>query len=105
VPLFQNDLNNFQPRFGAAWDLGGKGRTVLRAAWGMYTDRFFQRLFDFGVLNSPYAKSVLLTFLPFPKGGQIPLDTNLPPQQRFVNPVLRNPQHLPIQCGSRATHL
>lgn len=91
VPFFQNDLNNFQPRFGAAWNIAGKGRTVVRAAWGIYTDRFFQRLFDFGVLNSPYAKSVLLTFLPFPKGGQIPLDSPFPPQERFIDPSLRNP--------------
>jgi hypothetical protein len=91
VPLFGRDLNNFQPRAGIAWDIRGKGRTVVRAAWGMYTDRFFQRLFDFGVLNPPYAKSALLTFFPFPKGGQIPLNTGLPPQGRFVDPGLQNP--------------
>jgi len=91
LPLFGSDKNNFQPRVGVAWDIRGKGRTVVRAAWGVYTDRYFQRLFDFGVLNGPYAKSVLLTFLAFPKGGQIPLDINLPPQERFVDPGLRNP--------------
>ncbi|MCU1325674.1 MAG: TonB-dependent receptor plug [Bryobacterales bacterium] len=91
VPLFASDFNNLQPRVGAAWDVRGKGRTVLRAAWGMYTDRYFQRLFDFGVLNPPYAKSALLTFFPFPKGGQIPLNTGLPPQGRFVDPGLHNP--------------
>ena len=91
VPFFGSDRNNWQPRLGVAWDVRGKGRTVVRAAWGIYTDRYFQRLFDFGVLNGPYAKSVLLTFLAFPKGGQIPLDTNLPPQERFVDPSLRNP--------------
>ena len=91
IPLFASDFNNLQPRVGAAWDVRGKGRTVLRAAWGMYTDRYFQRLFDFGVLNPPYAKSALLTFFPFPKGGQIPLNTGLPPQGRFVDPGLHNP--------------
>lgn len=91
LPLFGNDLNNFQPRAGVAWNIRGKSVTVLRASWGMYSDRYFQRLFDFGVLNPPYAKSALLTFFPFPKGGQIPLNTGLPPQGRFVDPGLRTP--------------
>jgi hypothetical protein len=87
----QPDRNNFQPRVGVAWNVGNRGRTVVRAAWGMYSDRFFQRLFDFGVLNPPYAHSNIFTFLPFPRGARIPLDTAIPPQGRFINPVLRNP--------------
>ena len=63
----------------------------MRIGWGIYTDRYFQRLFDFGVLNSPYAQSNLFTSLPFPAGARIPLDTSIPPQQRFVDPGLRNP--------------
>jgi hypothetical protein len=31
-PLYRNDLNNFQPRLGAALRLDERGRTVLRAA-------------------------------------------------------------------------
>jgi hypothetical protein len=91
LPLFNADRNNWQPRAGLAWNVRGSGITVLRAAWGMYNDRFFQRLFDFGVLNSPYAHSSLLTSLPFPPGAQIPLRTDTPPQQRFVDPGLRTP--------------
>jgi hypothetical protein len=90
-PFHQSDLNNWQPRVGVAWNPGAHGRTVIRAAWGMYTDRFFQRLFDFGVLNPPYAHSNIFTNLPFPPGARIPLDTSIPPQGRFINPVLRNP--------------
>jgi hypothetical protein len=90
-PMFNSDLNNWQPRFGAAWDIGARGATVVRAAWGVYTDRFFQRLFDFGVLNSPYAHSSIFTNMPFPPGAQIPLRTDTPPQQRLVDPGLRSP--------------
>lgn len=90
-PIFNSDLNNFQPRLGAAWNVGGRGHTVLRAAWGLYTDRFFQRLFDFGVLNSPYAHSSIFTNLEFPPRAQIPLRTDTPPQQRFVDPAMRSP--------------
>jgi len=90
-PLFNADRNNVQPRLGLAWNIRGSGNTVVRAAWGMYTDRFFQRLFDFGVLNSPYAHSSIFNGIAFPKGGQIALRTDTPPQQRFVDPGLRNP--------------
>lgn len=90
-PIFNSDLNNWQPRIGVAWNLGGNGNTVVRAAWGLYTDRFFQRLFDFGVLNSPYAHSSLFTNLPFPARAQIPIRQDTPPQQRFVDPGLRSP--------------
>ncbi len=90
-PLFQSDRNNWQPRIGLAWNLMGEGNTVLRAAWGVYTDRFFQRLFDFGVLNSPYAHSSIFTNLTFPTRAQIPLRTDTPPQQRVIDPGLRSP--------------
>jgi len=90
-PLFNSDRNNWQPRVGVSWNVRGDGNTVLRAAWGVYTDRFFQRLFDFGVLNPPYAHNSLFTFLPFPPGAKIPTDTSGPPGGRFVDPGLRNP--------------
>jgi hypothetical protein len=34
-----NDLNNLQPRFGAAWDTRGNGRTVVRGGYGLYSGR------------------------------------------------------------------
>lgn len=34
-----DDLNNFQPRFGLAWDVEGDGRTVVRANAGSYFAR------------------------------------------------------------------
>ncbi|HXW04823.1 MAG TPA: TonB-dependent receptor [Vicinamibacterales bacterium] len=40
----RNDGDNLQPRIGAAYDLTGDGRNVLRAGWGVYT--------DFGYTNS-----------------------------------------------------
>jgi carboxypeptidase family protein len=90
-PLHQPDKNNFQPRVGVAWNLGGKDRTVLRAGFGVYTDRFFHRLFDFGVLNPPFALSGVYSNIPFPAKAQLPLTADTEPQGRFVNPTLRNP--------------
>ncbi|HEV7574152.1 MAG TPA: TonB-dependent receptor [Thermoanaerobaculia bacterium] len=36
--LINTDRNNFSPRIGAAWDIHGDGRSVLRAATGLYYD-------------------------------------------------------------------
>ena len=32
----ENDLNNFAPRLGLAWDVNGDGRTVVRGGYGIY---------------------------------------------------------------------
>lgn len=34
--LVKTDYNNFGPRLGFAYDIGGKGRTVLRGGYGMF---------------------------------------------------------------------
>ncbi len=36
--LYPPDYRNFGPRASAVWDVTGKGRTVLRANWGIYFD-------------------------------------------------------------------
>ncbi len=35
---FPRDKNNIAPRFGLAWDIAGDGKTVLRAAYGLFYD-------------------------------------------------------------------
>ncbi len=34
----KEDNNNWQPRFGVAWDVRGNGQDVVRAGWGIYMD-------------------------------------------------------------------
>ncbi len=43
--LYQRDWNNFSPRLGLAWDVNGKGKTVVRAGWGMFYDAYSQDFF------------------------------------------------------------
>jgi carboxypeptidase family protein/TonB-dependent receptor-like protein len=43
--LYQSDRNNFGPRFGFAYDVTGKGRMVVRGAYGLYYDTPSQDFF------------------------------------------------------------
>ena len=49
--LYDKDYNNFAPRFGFAYDVTGKGRTVVRGGWGLFYDAFAQDIF---VGHAPY---------------------------------------------------
>ena len=50
--LYKPDHNNFAPRVSAAWDVTGKGRTVVRAGFGVFFDAVSQ---DFFLGHLPYA--------------------------------------------------
>jgi Carboxypeptidase regulatory-like domain/TonB-dependent Receptor Plug Domain len=43
--LYNKDLNNFAPRIGFAYDVTGKGHTVVRGGWGLFYDAFAQDIF------------------------------------------------------------
>jgi hypothetical protein len=57
----QTDSNNIQPRIGLAWDPGGNGKTVVRAAFGMYYDHPLLGLYFLGDASDG-SKSVQLAF-------------------------------------------
>jgi hypothetical protein len=50
--LYEPDKKNFAPRVSAAWDVTGKGKTVVRAGFGMFFDSFSQ---DMALGHLPYA--------------------------------------------------
>jgi hypothetical protein len=63
--LWQNDLNNFAPRFGFNWSpgsetgfisklTGGPGRTTIRGGYGVFYDRVFGNLFTNAKGNPPF---------------------------------------------------
>jgi Carboxypeptidase regulatory-like domain/TonB dependent receptor len=43
--LYQPDYNNWAPRVSVAWDVTGKGKTVVRAGYGIFYDAFSQDMF------------------------------------------------------------
>jgi len=50
--LPQDDMNNFAPRVGFAYDPAGDGKTVIRGGYGMYYDQLFNNINLFAVQQS-----------------------------------------------------
>jgi Carboxypeptidase regulatory-like domain/TonB dependent receptor len=53
--VFPSDLSDFGPRIGAAWDVTGKGKTILRGGYGIYYGR---------IINSTIANAISNTANP-----------------------------------------
>jgi hypothetical protein len=89
---YNPDYNNFQPRLGVAYDLLGKGRTVLRAGYGVYYDRIIQIQFTGAVGNVPYAISSATANVPFRLGQVLPITAAPNPAITIVDPEIENPR-------------
>jgi hypothetical protein len=98
-PLFKSDirdLNNFAPRFGFAYDVGGKGDLVIRGGTGIFYTisssnvTFSQQSFNTErILVNSYPNDKLPGFLDDPTRGVTPQDVlnglvPLPPQSPRV---------------------
>lgn len=90
-PFYQPDRNNFQPRAGFAWNIGGKERSILRAAFGLYSDRLYQLVISEVARNVPYAISGTANNVPFLPDRPVPINPNTP-VLFGVDPALRSPQ-------------
>jgi hypothetical protein len=88
--LYRPDYNNFQPRVGFAWDIGQRGSTIVRGAYGIYHDRIFQFAFGNVVTNPPLAISGTALDVPLRIGQPIPINPNTP-NVFGIDPSLRSP--------------
>lgn len=78
--IINTDLNNFAPRLGAAYDVFGNGKTVVRGGWGMFYDTIPQQgdIFQ-NILAPPFNP---LTQLDFGNNETTP---------RLANPLFSSP--------------
>jgi Carboxypeptidase regulatory-like domain/TonB dependent receptor len=89
-PLYQPDYNNWAPRVSLAWDVTGKGTTVVRAGYGIYYDAFSQDMF---LGHLPYTTNYApgAAYSGLPGSGQIttasPTGVALTPGQPVFSPA------------------
>ncbi|HYB96296.1 MAG TPA: TonB-dependent receptor [Vicinamibacterales bacterium] len=78
--IYEFKKNSIQPRVGAAYDLSGEGRTVLRSAFGVYYDQPLVGIFEQNSFTMPPVVNNI-TFnnpsLQNPASGQTPTTTGV----------------------------
>jgi Carboxypeptidase regulatory-like domain/TonB dependent receptor len=68
---FPRDKNNFAPRLGVAWDVKGDGKTVIRAAAGLYYDHPLLAVsFNSDIADGSQQQQA--TLLPAARSGELP---------------------------------
>jgi len=65
-PLYENPGATFSPRLGAAWNIGGDGRTSLRGGYGLYYTINNQQELIVTVTNPPATPRVVIGNPTFP---------------------------------------
>ena len=86
-------LANFAPRAGLVWDIGGNGRTVVRAGYGVLYDMAPMQYYDRFGFGPPWASAITLNnpaggfgnpYLGYPGGNPFPQP--VPPPANVVFP-------------------
>jgi hypothetical protein len=88
--LYNNDLNNFAPRIGLAWDPTGNSKTVIRAGWGLFYDRLVGQTINFVAANTP-GFALQVPVYPNSAGTDIRVSDGIPLPRAPAAPQLRLP--------------
>lgn len=89
--LFKNDLNNFSPSIGVAWDPFKQGKTSIRANYRLAYDRFNSQVNGAQLFQSAPGNNIGVTNTVFGQGGGL-LRNGLPVLTPTNTPnVLRQP--------------
>jgi hypothetical protein len=92
-PLFQSRTSNWAPRTGFAWDVTGRGSTLLRASYGIFYDAPFDNLWENVIQNQYQTSTVTFTqpqAVPAPLSGLLAAGT-LQNSSNLVNGLLFQP--------------
>ncbi|GEM_PF-1477365 len=98
-PPYASDRKDFAPRVGMAFDLTGRGKTVLRGGYGIAYDRIFNEIWE-DLRNNSLAFIQQICFFNCPFTYQFPASAAVP-----ANVALRTPAGggLPQAIGSYIT--
>src|SRR5215510_417472 len=101
-PLFTDpskypvDTNNLAPRLGLVWNPDQKGKSVVRAGYGMFYDRTLLGTVDNFLFDTKYSRTFTASFAqsppdPGPSSGRLPTDPLLALVTRVdkVSPAIR----------------
>ena len=93
LPLYQSDFNNFEPRLGVAWNINGKGKSVIRAGYGLFHDRIAPLEFGGITENAPFATTTEVEAFTFSLNTPIPVNPPTAPSTVYaISPIIKNPQ-------------
>jgi hypothetical protein len=88
---YNNDWNNFAPRFGFAWDLLGNSRIAIRGGYGVFYDRVIGAVSNAVDGATPGFSQNSLTFPNSAAGADVRLAAGVPTPAQPGRPVLQQP--------------
>lgn len=92
IDPFCVDRSNFAPRVGLAWDVRGDGKTLVRAAYGIFYDHTFGLILNQYRNNPPYVIPSTLGFFSYSGlQGSSSLNTTTPYSISSVDPGFQTP--------------